>query len=469
MVATSELVYLTLREAADRIQRRELSAVELTDAVLARTEAVEPRVHAYITLTAEAARAAAAEADREIAAGQYRGPLHGMPIGLKDNYYTRGVLTTGGAKVLGDFVPDVDATVVARLHEAGAVLTGKLNLHELAIGSTTTNPHFGATHNPWNLDHIPGGSSGGSGAALAAGMCFAATGTDTRGSIRNPGALCGVVGLKPTYGRVSIFGVVPLSWTMDHAGPLARTVEDAALVLNAIAGYDPHDATSVDVPVPDFTSGLGQPIRGLRLGVVRNWFFDVLDGEVRAAVEAALRVFESLGAIVEDVELPGLDVTHEVFEVITRPEAAAWQHELLATRPDDYGADVRTNLELGELILAVDYVRALQLRRTMAAEQYALLRRYDAFIAPTRAAPASRIGATSDVIEGREVLIGRQGLTAPFNLSGIPAISVPCGFNAAGLPMGMQVAGRPWDEVTVLRLAHAYEQATDWHRRRPAL
>jgi aspartyl-tRNA(Asn)/glutamyl-tRNA(Gln) amidotransferase subunit A len=469
MVATSDVVYLTLREAADRVRRRELSAVELTDAVLARTEEVEPRIHAYITLTAEAARAAAAAADREIAAGNYRGPLHGMPIGLKDNFYTRGVRTTGGAKVLGDFVPDTDATVVARLREAGAVLTGKLNLHELAIGSTTTNPHYGTTHNPWNLEHIPGGSSGGSGAALAAGMCFAATGTDTRGSIRNPGALCGVVGLKPTYGRVSICGVVPLSWTMDHAGPLARTVEDAALVLNAIAGYDPADATTVDVPVPDFTSGLGQPIRGLRLGVVRNWFFDVLHPDVRAAVEAALPVFEALGAIVEDLELPGLGVTHEVFEVITRPEAASWQHELLATRPDDYGADVRMNLELGELILAVDYVRALQLRRTMAAEQYALLRRYDAFIAPTRAAPASRIGATSDVIEGREVLVGRQGLTAPFNLSGIPAISVPCGFSAAGLPIGLQIAGRPWDEVTVLRLAHAYEQATDWHQRRPAL
>ncbi len=469
MAAADELVYLTLREAADGLRRRDFSAVELTDAVLARTEAVEPRVHAYITLLADQARAAAAVAAREIDAGRYRGPLHGIPVGLKDNFYTAGVRTTAGAKVLADFVPAEDATVVARLRVAGAVITGKLNLHELAIGSTTTNPHYGATHNPWRLDHIPGGSSGGSGAALAAGMCFAATGTYTRGSIRNPAAHCGVVGFKPTYVRVSIAGVVPLSWSMDHAGPLARTVEDVALVMNVIAGFDPRDATTVDVPVPDFTSALGQPIRGLRLGVVRNWFFDALDPEVRAALEAAVGVFRALGATVEDVELPSLAPTHEVFEVITRPEAASWQHELLTTRPDDYGADVRMNLELGELILAVDYVRALQLRRTIAEEQYALLRRCDALLAPTRAAPASPIGAASTLIEGREIPIGRQGLTAPFNLSGVPAISVPCGFSAAGLPIGMQIAGRAWDEVTVLRIAHAYEQATDWHARRPPL
>ncbi len=469
MAVANELVYLTLREAADGLRRRAFSAVELTEAVLARTEAVEPRVHAYITLTADQARAAAAAADGEIGAGRYRGPLHGIPIGLKDNFYTAGVRTTAGAKVLADFVPTQDATVVTRLRAAGAVITGKLNLHELAIGSTTTNPHYGATHNPWNLDHIPGGSSGGSGAALAAGLCFAATGTDTRGSIRNPAALCGVVGFKPTYGRVSIFGVVPLSWTMDHAGPLARTVEDVALVMNAIAGYDPQDATTVDVPVPDFTSGLGQPIRGLRLAVVRNWFFDALDPEVRAALETAIGVFRGLGATVEDVELSSLTPTHEVFEVITRPEAAAWQHELLAARPDDYGADVRMGLEMGELILAIDYIRALQLRRIMADEQYALLRRYDGLLAPTRAAPAAPIGVAATVVDSREIAIGRQGLTAPFNLSGIPAISVPCGFSTAGLPIGMQVAGRPWDEVTVLRIAHAYEQATDWHTRRPPL
>ncbi|HZR98603.1 MAG TPA: amidase [Chloroflexota bacterium] len=466
-----ELIYLSLREAADRLRQRALSPVALLDAMVARTAAVEPRLNAYVRPMFDQARAEAEAAEREIAAGQYRGPLHGIPVALKDNYWTRGVTTAAGAKLLADFVPPEDGAVVAKLRAAGAIISGKTNMHELAIGGSTTNPHYGPTHNPWRLDCIPGGSSGGSAAAVAAGCCFAATGTDTAGSVREPAAYCGLVGIKPTYGRVSIRGIMPLSWSLDHAGPLTRTVEDGALVLQAIAGYDPQDQCSADVPVPDFTAELGRGVGGLRLGVPRPYFFDQLDAEVAATVETAIGVLRDLGASVEEVAFERAAWAPALFPLISRPEAASYQEELLRTRPDDYG-DVRVQVELGKLVLATDYLRAQRLRTAMRQELEGLFTRVDALVMPTTRTVAHPIGQPFTEVAGRPVPNTSHlwvGLTVPFDLTGTPAVSVPCGFAANGLPIGLQIAGRAWDEATILRIAAAYEAATPWHQQHPSL
>ena len=469
-MSMQELVYLSLREAAERVRARQVSPVELLRAVVARTEALQPRLNAYITPMFDEALAAAQQAEREIMAGQYRGPLHGIPVALKDNYWTRGVRTTAGAKHLADFVPTEDATVVAKLRTAGAVITGKTNMHEWAIGGTTTNPHYGATHNPWRLGHIPGGSSGGSAAAVAAGLCYAATGSDTAGSIRNPAAYCNLVGLKATYGRVSIYGVVPLSWSLDHAGGLTRTVEDTALVLNAIAGYDPKDLGSANVPVPDFTASLATGVQGVRLGVPRPYFFEGVAPEVVAAVEQAIQVLRDLGASVEEVAFPSAAQAPLIYPFVSRPEAASFQEQFLRTRPDDYG-DVRPNVELGGVILATDYLRGQRLRTAMREELGALLTRVDALVTPTVRAVAHPIGQSFTEVAGMPVnpfTLG-VGLTVPFDLTGTPAISVPCGFSPEGLPIGLQIATRAWDEPLALRIAAAYERATPWKDRHPPL
>lgn len=464
-----ELAYLSLREVAAHLRDRKVSPVEVLDAVLARTAVVDPQAHAYVTPMFEEARAAARAAEREIA-GQYRGPLHGVPIALKDNFWTQGIVTAAGSKLLADFIPPEDGTVVARLRAAGAIITGKTNMHELALGGSTTNPHTGDTHNPWLLDRIPGGSSGGSAAAVATGCCYAATGTDTGGSIREPAAYCGIAGLKGTYGRTSIYGIVPLAWSLDHAGPLTRTVEDAALVLNAIAGHDPRDVCSVDLPVPDYTVGLGDGLHGLRIGVPRPYFFERVDGEVSAAVEAAISVLRDLGASVEDVSFPSAAWAPTLFPFINRPEAASFQERFLRTRPEDYG-DIRINVELGEVILATDYLRAQRLRTAMRQELEALLTGMDAIITPTARTVAHPIGQPFPTAGGQPVTRFelQLGFTVPFDLTGTPAISVPCGFSSEGLPIGLQIAGRAWDEPTVLRIAAGYERATDWHKRHPSL
>ena len=470
-MSADELIYLSLRDAADRLRQRALSPVALLDAMEARTAAVEPKLNAYVRPTFEQARAEARAAEQEIAAGQYRGPLHGIPVALKDNYWTRGITTAAGAKLLADFVPPEDGAVVAKLRAAGAIITGKTNMHELAIGGSTTNPHYGPTHNPWQLDCIPGGSSGGSAAAVAAGCCFAATGTDTAGSVREPASYCGLVGIKPTYGRVSIRGIVPLSWSLDHAGPLTRTVEDGALVLQAIAGYDPQDLCSADVPVPDFTADLGRGLRRLRLGVPRPYFFDQLDAEVATTVETAIGALRDLGASVEEVTFERAAWAPALFPVISRPEAASFQEELLRTRPDDYG-DVRVQVELGKLVLATDYLRAQRLRTAMRQELEGLFTRVDALVTPTTRTVAHPIGQPFTEVAGRPVPNTSHlwvGLTVPFDLTGTPAVSVPCGFAASGLPIGLQIAGRAWEEATILRIAAAYEAATPWHGQHPAL
>jgi aspartyl-tRNA(Asn)/glutamyl-tRNA(Gln) amidotransferase subunit A len=461
---------LTIARAAEALGRGEVTTRALTEAYLDRIARLNPRVNAFLTVTAERARADAERADAERAAGRVRGRLHGIPIGLKDLFETAGIRTTAGAKIHADHVPAEDCTVARRLRDAGTVLLGKLATHEYAYGVTTTNPHFGPTRNPWHLEHIPGGSSGGSGAAVAAGLATAALGTDTGGSIRMPASVCGVVGLKPTYGRVSKAGVFPLSWLFDHAGPLTRTVEDAALVLQAIAGYDPADATTVRTPVDEYAVGLGGGIRGLRIGVPRPYFFDALDDEVAAAVEEALAELRRLGAVVRDVAVP--DVERGVGAVFTLmlTEAQRIHADALRTRPQDFGADVRDLLSMptpegGALI------DALRARDALTVAMRRVLTEVDLLVTPTTPIVAARIGEETVRYAGNEesLTLAMIRCTAPFNATGLPALSLPCGFTRAGLPIGLQIVGRPFGEVTVLRAGHAYEQATDWHERRAPL
>jgi len=461
----SGLTRLTIAEAAPLVRGREVSPVELTEACLDRIEAVEPRLNAFITVTAEEARRQARQAAEEVARGQYRGPLHGVPVALKDLFATAGVRTTAGSRILADNVPAADSDSAARLRGAGAVLLGKLNMHEFAYGATGVNPHYGPVLNPWDTSRITGGSSSGSGAAVASGECFAALGTDTGGSIRIPASLCGVVGLKPTFGRVSRRGVIPLSWALDHAGPLARCVEDAAIVLQAIAGHDPLDASSSDTPVPDYTAGLQDGVRGLRLGVPREFFFDAAGTEVEAAVREAISALEGLGAAVREVSLPLISEAPAAVTAIMLPEALAYHRRWMEERPDDYGEDVRYRLELGSTFLAVHYVQAQRFREVIVNRwRDEVFAEVDLLAMPTTMVAAlpievSDLSATFQLIRN----------TNPLNLLGVPAVSVPCGFTAGGLPIGLQLAGRWWDEATVLRAAYAYEQATDWRRRAPPL
>jgi len=465
-----DLANLSISRAGRALRARELSALELTDAYLRRIEQLNPRVNAYVTLTAERAREDAKRAGEELAAGRERGPLHGIPIAHKDLYETAAIRTTGGAKIHASHLPARDCTVARKLREAGAVLLGKLNTHEYAYGVTTDNPHFGATRNPWNLECIPGGSSGGSGAAIASGLATAVTGTDTGGSIRIPASLCGCVGLKPTYGRVSKAGVLPLSYMFDHAGPLTRTVEDAALMLNAIGGYDPADATSVNTPLSDATAGLAAGVRGVRIGVPREWFFERLDDEVGAAVERALAELARLGADVRDIEIGGVGEAVGGLFGFVLAEAQEIHAQSLRDRPSEIGADVRALLE-SRAPDAAGLMSGLRARDFLTSAMRSTLENVDVLVAPTTPTPATRIGQESVIIGGAEepMIAAMIRCTAPFNATHLPALSLPCGFTRAGLPIGLQIAGRPFDEATVLRVGHAYEQSTGWHTRTPAL
>ena len=466
-MADLDLANLTIPRAAEALRTKQISALELADAYLQRIEQLNPRLNAYITVTGERARDDAKRADAERAAGRARGPLHGIPIAHKDLYETAAIRTTGGGKFHANHVPSADCTVARKLREAGTVLLGKLNTHEYAYGATTTNPHTGATRNPWNLAHIPGGSSGGSGAAIAAGLAVATTGTDTGGSIRMPASVCGVVGLKPTYGRVSKQGVLPLSYAFDHAGPLTRTVEDAALVLNAIAGYDANDATTVRVPTEDYTAQLGAGLRGLRIGVPRAWFFEHCDEEVAAAVEVALGELRRLGADVRDAPLPGVAEGVGATFAFVLAEAQQIHAEGLRTRPQDFGADVRALLQ-SPTPSAQALMTALRARDALSVAARGVLETVDLLATPATPIPAARIGDDTIRVRGanENVLAAMIRCTAPFNATRLPALALPCGFTRAGLPIGLQLVGRPFDEATVLRAGHAYEQATDWHLRK---
>ena len=455
---------LSIREAGAALRAGSLTASTLIEATLTRISETEPRINAYITVTAEHAREQAAIADRELAAGHDRGPLHGIPVALKDLIDTADIPTTGGSDFLRERIPHRDASVVTRLTKAGAVLSGKLNLHEFAFGTTSANPHYGPVHNPWDVERSPGGSSGGSAAAVAVGSAMATLGSDTGGSIRIPAALCGVVGLMATYGRVSRRGVIPLSWSLDHVGPLARTVEDAALVLNAIAGHDPTDPGSANEPAPDATAELGHDLKGLVVGQPRNPLWLDVEEPVRDACESAVEKLRMLGAEVREVEMPLLAEMRRMergrFHRALLAEAGAYHARWLREHPERYGEDVRATLEIVSLVPATTYINAQRMRRLAIEESRALLTKVDVLVSPTTEHTAPTIAEG----DPRARLVR---LTAPYDVTGIPAISVPCGFDAGGLPIGLMIGARHFDEVTLCRVAHAYEQATEWHRRRP--
>jgi len=458
---SDDLAYLSIAEAADLIHKRKVSPLELTEACLGRIELVDGKLNAFITVLAEDARSTAIRASK----ANPRGPLHGIPIALKDIFDVAGVRTTAASPILVDNVATSDSTVTQRLRDAGAIVLGKVNLHQFAFGATGRSSHFGPARNPWDPERITGGSSSGSGAAVSSGEAFMAMGTDTGGSIRIPASLCGVVGLKPTFGRVSRAGLLPLSWSLDHAGPMARTVEDVAIVVQAVAGHDPNDTWSSREPVPDYSAHLRDGVKGLRVGVPDSFFFDSLEPEVEAGVRAAIGVLESLGARVEPVSLPYIYEIPSATNAIQLPEALAYHQKWMAERPDDYAEDVRYRLELGAMIPAVSYVQAQRLREmAIAAWNEEVFSRVDILAMASTQMPAFKLDG-SDLT----VTISLIRLTNPLNLMGVPTISVPCGFTSENLPFGLQLAGRWWDEATVLRAAYAYEQATEWHKRRPPI
>lgn len=470
-MAADELTWLSIAEAGERLRRKTLSPVELTRAYLARIQAEDAAAHCYITVLQDQALAAAATAEMEIASGRYRGPLHGIPIALKDLIMTRGIRTTCGSRILKDWVPNVDATVATRLVEAGAILLGKLNMHEFAYGPTGVNPHYGTPVNPWGRDRMPGGSSSGSGAAVATALCAGALGTDTGGSVRIPASLCGIVGLKPTYGRVSRTGVIPLAWSLDHIGPMTRTVTDAALLLQALAGHDPADPSTAAMTVPDYRRASDADPRGLRVGVVREVFFERLHPEVRAAVESAARTLEGLGVRIEEVRLPRIHHAGPATFAIITAESMAYHEPYLKTRASEYGADVRARLLTGQFVLATQYLKAQRARQVLRAEVDSVLTTVDALLLPTTPIPAPRTDEREATVDGvrEDVRAWLTRCTRPINLTGHPALSVPCGMTADGLPVGLQLVGRHFDEATLLRLGRAYEAVRPLRGRRPSL
>jgi aspartyl-tRNA(Asn)/glutamyl-tRNA(Gln) amidotransferase subunit A len=477
MTKEESLPFATIEELSALLAKRKVSPVELTEEFLRRIARYNSQLNAYLTVTPEHALAAARRAEKELsrgrrAAGRQR-PLLGIPITLKDNIWTRGIRTTAGSKVLRDFVPAEDATVVRKLARAGAILLGKTNLHEFAYGITTNNAHYGAAHNPWALDRIPGGSSGGSAVAIAAGLCPASVGTDTGGSIRIPAAMCGIVGLKPTFGRVSVFGTVPLAPTFDHVGPLARCVSDAAILLGVVAGNDSLDPTSSAHRVEDFAGALRKPLRKFRLGRPREYFWEKLDGEVRRATEAAIRDMEKHGATVREISLPHLSESADAAANISLAETR-YGHETAGYFPahaHEYSEEVRQRIDAGGKVLATQYLAGLDVQKRVRADFDAALQEVDAIVAPTVPVPAPPIGAEFVEVDGEQIGVrpALLGMNRPANFTGHPAISVPCGFTRDGLPVGLQLIGRSFDESTLLRIAFAYERAHDWRSRHPRL
>jgi aspartyl-tRNA(Asn)/glutamyl-tRNA(Gln) amidotransferase subunit A len=465
--ATTELCYLTIREAGHLLQGGKLSPIELTRAYLNRIEQLDGVLHAYITVLSDRAMVEARTAEAEILRGNYKGPLHGIPIALKDLYDTQGIRTTASSRVMADRVPTRDATATARLASAGAILLGKLAMHEFALGGPDPTCGFPLARNPWNLDHIPGGSSSGSGAAVAAGLCMGSLGSCTGGSIRGPASYCSIVGLKPTYGRVSRYGVVPLSWTLDHCGPMTWTVEDTALMLQAIAGYDPKDPTSSHAPVPDYAASLREEIKGLTIGVPRHFFFaddPRINRETLAIVDAAVKVLADLGARVEEITVPMLAYAGAAQPVIMLSEACAYHASNLRSKPEEFGDMVRARFRTGGLFSSADYVQAQRVRNVLKREFAQVLQRVDLIASPTMSNPAPAFQGIDAMTTSR-----MPSFTGPYNLTGMPAISVPCGFTAKGLPVGLQLAGKPFDEPTVLRAAYTYQQHARLCEKRPPI
>ena len=453
-----DLARLTIAEASALLRTRAASPVDLTRACLERIARYNPQLNAYITVLADQALADARVKEQEIQRNGQRGPLHGIPIALKDNIDTAGILTTGGSEVFKDRVPAEDAEVARRLKNAGAILLGKLNLIEFAYGGNPVVTHYGTVHNPWALDRTPGGSSSGPGAATSADLCFGSLGTDTAGSIRNPAANCSLTGLKPTYGRASLRGIIPLSWTLDHVGPIAKSVEDAALLMNAIAGYDPLDPTTADVPVPDYTRALGAPTSQLRLGRPATYWAG-LHPEVEQATTAALDMLRALAAGVAPVELPNAINGAQIWG----PEAYAYHAPWFSKTPEKYQQATRRQLDQAAAVTSSTYADALRQVSRLRREIRGAFANVELLVLPTVVNPPGLINAPAS--GGGP---GRNN-NAPFDVFGLPAISIPCGFTTGGLPIGIQIVGAPFAESTVLALAHAYQQKTDWHNRRPQL
>ncbi|MGH8137941.1 MAG: amidase [Steroidobacteraceae bacterium] len=458
----TDLTRLTLVEAMAMLRRKAVSPVELTQAFLTRIERLNPALNAFITVTEEQALQQAREAEAQIQRGHWRGPLHGMPLALKDLIDTAGVHTTAASAVFKDRIPTEDAEVVRRLKAAGAVLLGKLNMHEFAYGGTSVPSYYGAVHNPWNLARIAGGSSGGSAAAVAAGLCIAALGSDTAASIRHPAAYCGVVGLKPTYGRVSTRGVIPLSWSLDHIGPLCRSATDAALFLETIAGFDPLEPSSADRPTDRYASALDGRTASLRIGLVRRPYFEHLDGDIEAAVNASIKELARVTAGLCDVELPYTNVLLP----IASAEAYAFHKPYFTRTPQLYQAMTRQRLEQAATISAADYVNARREMERLRWQADSAFSSVDLLVTPTTA--ITPITIESGYLDPPLPLDGTPvefRNTHMFDVLGLPAISVPCGFTRDGMPIGLQIAGPRFGESQVLALAHAYQQITDWHTR----
>jgi aspartyl-tRNA(Asn)/glutamyl-tRNA(Gln) amidotransferase subunit A len=483
------LAALTLADAGEKLRQGEFSSVEITEAVFARIEALDERIHAYITLARETAMAQAGEADRRRKKQDASSPLLGVPMALKDNFLTKGLRTTCASKILGDFIPPFDATTVKKLRAAGAVIVGKTNLDEFAMGSSAENSAFFPTRNPWNLERIPGGSSGGSAAAVAADECIAALGTDTGGSIRQPAACCGVVGLKPTYGRVSRFGIVAFASSMDQVGPMTKDVRDSALLLEAIAGHDPADSTSVPREVPKYSELLGGGVKGLRIGIPREYFVSGMQAEVDQAVRRAITELEKDGAAVEEISLPHTEYAVAVYYIVATAEASSnlarydgmrfgrranakdLTETYMISRDKGFGAEVKRRIMLGTYALSAGYydayyLKAQRVRTLIKGDFDAAFERCDAILTPTAPTTAFKLG---EKIHDPLQMYLSDIFTISINLAGLPAMSLPCGFDADGMPIGMQIIGKPFDEATILRIAHNYEQATEWHRRKPRI
>lgn len=455
-----DLAYLTIAEAGARFRRGELSPIDLTQILLERIERTQPSLRAFITITADLALHQAKVAESQIAQGDPR-PLLGIPLAYKDIYLTAGIRTTGGSAVYEHWIPTTTATTVAKLQQAGAILMGKLSTHEFALGLSSEDHPFPPARNPWNLDHIPGGSSSGSGASVAAGLVLGALGSDTGGSIRHPAAVCGIAGLKPTYGRCSRSGVLPLAWSLDHTGPMARTCADLALLLTAMAGYDPQDPGSVHRPEEDFSIDIDQGIQGLRVGVLRSWYA-AADPEVKTAVDQAAQVLQSLGAELQEVEIPSMDLSASLWGVLL-PEAYAYHADRLRTTPHLYPAWLRHRLWLGQLFTAEEYLAGQRARQLLISETRELMQGVDVLLSPTRG------GTAMTFDQAYQDYFAQISYTAYYNMTGFPALSLLCGFDNQGLPIGLQLGGRPFEEATLLRVGYAYEQAAGWIQQHPPL
>lgn len=483
------LAALTLDDAGKRLRKREFSSLELTEAVFQRIAASDNKIHAYLTVARDTALAQARQADKRLKQDSGISPLLGIPIAVKDNFLTCGLRTTCASKILAEFVPPYDATTVQKLRAAGAVITGKTNLDEFAMGSSAENSAFFPTRNPWNLERIPGGSSGGSAAAVASDQCIAALGTDTGGSIRQPAACCGIVGLKPTYGRVSRYGIVAFASSMDQVGPMTKDVRDAALLLEAIAAYDPADSTSVDRAVPQYSSALTEGVKGLRLGIPKEYFVVGMQAEVERVVRTAIRELEKSGAVIEEISLPHTEYAVAAYYIAATAEASsnlarydgmrygrrAHAKDLTETymisRDEGFGAEVKRRIMLGTYALSAGYYDAYYLKaqkvRTLIKRDFdAAFKRCDVIVTPTAPTTAFKLGEkTQDPLQ----MYLSDIYTISINLAGLPALSLPCGFDLEGMPVGLQIIGKPFDESTIFRVAYNYEQATEWHKQRPRI